>query len=469
MPARYGAATATWPLQASFMPGSTSAIAAAPTSRPAVHPGVNISQTQGQQIQRLPLVPDLTMAEESPIQTALDANNKRGALDALWTAMNGKDAAKYDTALLDGGKLYNKYGDSSLTAYADSFTDWLDEKLKDPATGMPAADRRDSGKVRSFMNTINVPRSVIKIRVELSNERFGHISNLYSTFRHEWIHVEQMVNAPLEYLSSNDFPAGVSNPSEGNVLAKREVEAYLWQAENLVQTGQINLPLRTWNLYQQINDFWGQTSWRRGDPDRAALFTRVQAAKNNCWQKGIEGFMTQAETAKAAFSTPVTAGEKAAFKEAWKYVEDLWGYKSYRPAAIVRALQARYDALAETEAGFDLEEFRTLITDTQAQLATVNDSGVAYNLLYALTNKWLNADGATRTALEATYKPVAQELWKKTFDILEKDAAENEGRRYGLKRWLGNMLLTGRRGTATLSFIDAATVAAYQARYDALP
>lgn len=406
-------------------------------------------------IQRTPSteVPDLDQKVVDDVNTALKADDKDAALQHILNALASMDATTFDTSVLHDNKLHTKLGSTSNTAQGPAFTAWLAGEL---AKG-PANLKRDKAKTKAFLSKLTVPKDKLDIIVQISEESFQNASRLYSTVRHEWIHVEQFKAKPLEYIASTEFPREYANPSDSDVLTAREIEAYLWEAEHMDQTGTKVLPYEVWNTWNQLRKKWSDIPARQKEPLKA----RFGAAFKNTWEVAFEGYLKEAEgITSAAGSSGIGDDEFKKLKEADRYLTDMWEHREDQTVAWSGFKDRR------------LAVKGTVLTKPLVEVeATLKAGSIAkgidgYNLWEPIVTQWINVDAPTQAVYKKRFAEVLPALFDATFTLFEKEFTEdysNGDKTYMESRFdfMGKMLIN-----ADKSMVKTSEQTKYKKRLD---
>lgn len=394
-------------------------------------------------------VPDLDEATVKAIKKAIAANDKAKALSILLKALNAKDPAFYDISILEDQKLFTKYGSTSNTAQGKNFKKWLPTAL----SKAPKDAKNNDGKMRTYLNTLKVPNGSLDVRVNISEKAFSSVSNLYSTVRHEYIHVNQIKAAPLLYISSSVWPRGYSNPSEKTELNKREIEAYLWEADNIKNTGLINDPQAIWNIRTQLSD-----EGLLGAKNIASYSARWEKALKDLWTLSATGYIQQGEaTIKAAGTNPLNATQVNKLEEVKRYLDDLWAYTKVN-AKDRTALKPRYQAISDAL-------FPSILAIAKKDMGSARSGYDGYNVWNPLIKAWRGLSSGAKTKNETAYKAVMLPLFSKAFSQMEtlfwkEQKANQDTNSYGLGNSMYKMIQ--RAGDC---FITGATLKDFQERF----
>ena len=390
-------------------------------------------------IQRAPSteVPDLDQKVVDEVKTALKGDNKEGALQGILNALVSIDPTKFDKSLLHENKLHTKAGSSSDTAQGPAFTAWLAGELAKGSADL----KTDKTKVGAFLSKLTVPKDKLDIKVRIAEEAFENVPRLYNTIRHEWVHVEQFKAKPLEYISTSEFPSEYANPSESDVLQAREIEAYLWEAEHMDQTGIKNLPYDVWNTWNNLRRKWSGTSVRREKPFKA----RFGAAFKNTWEVAFEGYLKKAEKIiSGAGSSGISEEELKQLEETNGYLTDMWGYRDNHNIAW-SGFKDRYFAVKGTS-------LTKALADIEAKLksGSITKGIDGLNLWEPTLKEWINLDASIQAAHKKRFSEIMPKLFDSTFVLFEKEFTEDYSR--GDKSYLesklefmGNMLLNSEK------------------------
>ena len=412
-------------------------------------------------IQRVPSkeVPDLEKDVVDKVNAALKAGQQQKALDLILAALIAKDPAAFDSKFLVGGRLHTKGGGNSLTETGPKFKKWLTDKLEKG----PKKAEDDEAACRKYMDTLSVPKDLPDIKISIANSRFKNVSILYSVIRHEFIHYQQVRKNPLKHLSTSEWPAGFANPSENGSLKVMEVEAYLWEAENLTKTGAIKKPQFVWNVYKMLNSSMSGAFSKEVKPFKK----RWNAALANLFKISLDGFLKEVETLIAKVGPgPVNKATYTKIEAAIVYVDDLWGYKQHYPAE-TKTLKKRYEKIKTFEKGVEsahnTSKFPAALTEAENKLKNAKDAYDGYNVWNPLYQDWIALDAKAQKQFEVRYTKIIVPAWTAAFEMINKrmvklyDKDKDDSR---LNR-LANVMFRVLQGS-TKSKIDAKTKAAKQ-------
>lgn len=406
---------------------------------------VQMQAAGGAVVQRNPSdeVPDLDEEVVKKLNEALARDDKDKALKIILDALVAKDKDAFDPAYLEGGKLYAKGGGDSNAGLGPNFKTWLEGEL---AKG-PEEIKSDSKACRKYLDTLEIPKGLPDIRINIAEARFISAPRLYSVVRHEFIHYAQFRKDPLRYISRYDFPKGYANPSTDSQGAINEVEAHVWEAENMEQTGIDKDPQYLWNTFENLNDYYGEINV--GEADH--LTQPFKDARNKLWKAAVSGYCDQGDPLlEKATAGTIVEDEQKKLDEVWRYIQNMWGYRAYRNQKDVTALEPRvakyeahYQRLAEQkakeEAKKEAEAFGGKIKTAEARLDKAANKVDAYNSMTSLLPAWRKLDADGKTEHEAAYTALTIRIWNTTWEYSLTDIeAAYEAKEERKVRWIFN-------------------------------
>lgn len=369
-------------------------------------------------VQRKPSdeIPDLEEEVVAEINAAIKAGKKRKALDLVLAALVAKDASKFNVNNLHLKKLHWVRGGDSSTVMGPKFKKWLTAEMKKA----PADVKKDEDESKKYLATLTVPDSELDIKINIAEERFISAPRLYSVTRHEFIHYDQVKANPFRYLSSSEFPRGYANPSEDSSLALMEVEAYLWEAEHVAETGVDKDPQYVWNVFTMLNEKWGESVAKEARP----LKRRWLKAMGEMWKVAVSGYLDQCEALITKAGTdPMEAKDFSTLEGHWIHLEDFWGYRiNYRP--LVAPLKPRVDKIEKYIQDFKDDkkaaQFGKKIKLRKREFKSARRGSDGFNVFVDFFNDWdeLNAKG--KAANKAEFEKAMGPIWIKSFDMLDK-------------------------------------------------
>jgi hypothetical protein len=381
-------------------------------------PALQRQAAPGNVIQKKPSteVPDLEEDVVTDLNKFIAAKDHQGALDCMLKALEKKDPATFDSKMLQGGKM-KPIGGTSNTGIGTKTQTWLKKELEKG----PKDIKTDEKACRKYLDGLAVPNDELQIRIEISTEALNSAANIYTTVRHEFIHFQQIKKAPLKYISSSDFPSGFANPSQSTDVALMEVEAYLWEAENIANTGADKDPWLLWNNYIHLNEKWGGTV----KTESATLKPRFLAAMETVWEKALDGYLVKAEALiKAAGTGAMDAKAVTALNDAMNYIGDLWAYRG-NYSAKEKTYQPRVEAVKkyqkDAEASKADAEFPTKLADAVKKFKSASSDYDGYNVWNRLVKDWKALSPTGQKKYEADYAKEVVPIWTGSFDMLDKD------------------------------------------------
>lgn len=373
-------------------------------------------------------VPDLQNGELAAIKKVI-ASDPDEALKQLVKALQRIDATQFSVDDLTGKRLGTR-GGPSVTKQGPVFQAWLDTYLDGVATAKSKTkDKLSKAEVKQAIRDAAPPADKKDISCSISTGAFSSASLLYSTVRHEFVHVGQIRASYLEYLPSSIMPQGVSSPSDSKVGEDREVEAYLWEMENLAHTGLTDLG-EVFLLWQQC-----ATAWQNSGPGANKFKTRFEAAFKTVWVKSMDGHLAAIDTAYQAFQKASAVADASKVQTLESNLDQLWRYRvnfGINWAPYVTKEAAAEKQLKEMNASIKADAFKKTLDGIDAKLkAGYPDDVEAFTALKDLTGQWDALDRATRDAVKDRFKATAPVLWEKTLTLMEAEIR----RRIGLQEF----------------------------------
>jgi uncharacterized protein DUF4157 len=401
----------------------TLALADNPTDKDAVKPDTAPKDTDPSTE-----VPDLRNGELAAIKKVITSDPDE-ALKQLLKALQRIDAKQFAVDDLTGKQLGTK-GGSSVTKQGPVFETWLDSYLGGVAAAKSKTkDKLTKAEVKQAIHEAVPPADKKDISCRISTGAFASASLLYSTVRHELVHVGQIRASYLEYLPSSLMPQGVSSPSDSKVGEDREVEAYLWEMEHLASTGLTDLG-EVFLLWEQCS-----TAWLNSGPGSNKLKARFEAAFKTVWGKSMDGHLAAIDTAYQAFKKTSSVASASNVQTLESNLDKLWRYRNnfginWNP--YVARETAAETQLKEMNASIKADAFKKTLDSVDAKIkAGYADDQGALTALKDLTGQWDALEQATRDAVKDRFKATAPVLWEKTLALMEAEIR----RRIGVKEF----------------------------------
>ncbi len=386
-------------------PGSPSAsfgtaqLTAAPLQRQAAPP-----QNAALQLTPSKEVPDLEEDVVTKVNAFLQAGKKQEAIDEIMKALAAKDPAQFDLSVLDGGKVHHTYSSSAHAALGPKAKAWLQTML----TKGPEKIKTDKAEMRKYLDTLALPKDQMDFHVEISDNFCNNAANLYSSIRHEFVHVGQKRANPFKYLSTSEIGRGWANPSLDYDHDFNEFEAYGWEADNLTQTGMDQRPSDAWNVYIQLAKHGPD---RTSDPDNNKLWKQKL---EKLWTTAFTGLLVRAEggITKQKAGTLDATGEKQLDDDHYQ-LKKLWGFGHNYPTSSEK-VEARYKAVNSYYEG---KEFVKLMKESETKILAAKKGYDGFNVWRPLHNEWINLSADLQQAHQAEYTRIMPGIWTKTFDL----------------------------------------------------
>lgn len=365
-----------------------------------------------------PDVPDLQKGEADALQKVLATDHDK-ALALLLKALQRIDATKFSSKDLTGKKLHTNDG-TATTYQGPEFKKWLEKCLDNYAKkhGKTRADLTGD-EVKAGMHAEPVPKDKQDITVEIGPSYFANLSLLYSSVRHEFVHVEQIRADYLGFIGSSALPDNVKQPDSGTLVEERETEAYLWEMENLDKTG-LKDPGNLYTVWWEGFRRWDADGKDFKDKTRA----RFKVAVINAWKRTMDAYIVAMngwnKTFKKDGSVPdadtVVYTAQEHLKNAWS-----WGTNfDYDPSPYEKQYKT---AIKQSEQilgnGAGAEFKKGLDAADSALKAGYTDASSAYSDWSDLTTKWINLDAELTKTYTARFKVTGPALWKQAFTLYE--------------------------------------------------
>lgn len=379
-------------------------------------------------------VPDLQNGELAAIKKVI-ASDPDQALKEVVKALQRIDAKQFVVDDLTGKELGTK-GGPSTTKQGPAFEAWLDgylagvlkDKTKD-ADKDGAAPKKDAkltaAEVKVAVGSAAPPADKKDISCRISTAAFASASLLYSTVRHEFVHVGQIRARYLEYIPDSVMPNGASSPSDAKVGADREVEAYLWEMENLANTGLTDLG--------EVFLLWDQckSAWQNSGPGSNKLQARFAAAFKAVWGKSMDGHLAAIDTAYKAFQKAGAVADAGKLQTQQDHLDTLWRFRNnfgIAWAPYVAKQAAAEKQLKEMNASIKADGFKKTLDSVDAKIkAGFADDQDALAALKDLVGKFDALEQATRDAVKDRFKATAPVLWEKTLALMEAEIRRRIG------------------------------------------
>jgi hypothetical protein len=373
-----------------------------------------------------PDVPDLLVADAKAIQAALvlargaatepeRAAAREKALKVMLICLQRVDRSKFASDGLVEGKIHYSEGNSK-TLQGEGFAVFLRAHLEKHATNL-GKKRTDLTKAEvtsalGALKVADIPKDDRTIHVQINTSHFATVSLLYSTVRHEWVHVEQLRAGYLAYIPDAVL-RGVPGPDTGTLYDDREVEAYLWEMENLAGTG-LKEASHVFTVWSQSAKHWGKA----GLQAKKTLDARFKAAFAPTWKLAVEGHVTAIAAHHAKLKKDATVENPATVRTLYRDLEQLW--KDRSRFGIEAGWKAHEAARATAIAQCEEILAKVISNDLDAADKAVAAGGLsaedAYRTWFRLLN--LPKDELPRSVValhEARFKTTAPPLWEKAF------------------------------------------------------
>jgi hypothetical protein len=363
-----------------------------------------------------PEVPDLQNGEVAAIKKVWSDQDK--VLAKLLVALQRIDATKFASGDLDGGVLHAGGGGTS-TQQGPRFEKWLETTLAARAKALSKkTSELSSAEVKAALKATPVPAASKDITVTIGAGHFASLPLLYSTVRHEFVHVAQLRADMTGYIPTNMMPAGLDSPSTSEAKNDRELDAYLWEMQNLAGTG-LKDTGELYLLWDKSSDAWqnaSATAQKKVDPQYGTAF-------NNVWGLAMDGHVAAIDTAYKAFKKAGTLADQNAVFTLQSHLKMMWSYRNNfgnkwatREASYKTALAQSEEMLGNGKA----DEFKKLIDAADAELKTGYKTGDdAYDTWNKLTTRWINLDPDLTKTFKARFQVTGPALWDKAFTLYE--------------------------------------------------
>lgn len=365
-----------------------------------------------------PDVPDLLQGEVTAIQKVLTTDQDK-ALALLLTALQRIDASKFSSKDLTDKKLHTNAG-TATTVQGPAFRKWLETSLDNFAKKHSKA-RRDlsADEIKAAIHADPVPASKKDITVEIGSSYFKSISLLYSSVRHEFVHVEQMRADYLGVIPDSIMPTGTRAPDAGTLLPEREVEAYLWEMENVDKTG-LKDPGSLYTLWDASSNKWNGA----GNDFKKKLRPRYKPAFVKMWKLSMSGHVAAIGDYYKIFKKDGTVPDadtlvytlQQHMKVLWDYGTSFDNDPSPSEKSYKAALKQSEEILGN---GADTEFKKALDAADAALKAGVTSYSDAFDTWFDLANQWYKLDPELQKTFTERYKVTGPKLWDKAFSLSE--------------------------------------------------
>jgi hypothetical protein len=356
-------------------------------------------------------VPDLTVAEVTAIKAVLKSD-RAAALKLLGKALLRIDAQAFSQADLEGNKLHVSGGSS--TAQGAAFQGWLMNYLDKYAKDRnKRRSKLTKAEVKAAIARATVPVGKKDIRVRIGRGHFASVSLLYSTVRHEFIHVQQLRKDYLAHIPDSVMPSGVNSPSSGTTHQDRELEAYLWEMEHLSGTGLSN-PSEIHLLWESCSNAW----LNAGPRARKKFGARFKKAFRVVWGKAMDAHLAAIASQHAVFLKTGSVPDEARLRTFKSDMGQMWIYRNNH------RIKWRPYTKKYAEAGKQLVAmlgslFKPYLKAAKKALQETDPAKV-YAAWLALLNQWINLDRDVRRSYRRQFAATAPALWKRSFTLNEK-------------------------------------------------
>jgi Domain of unknown function (DUF4157) len=411
-----------------------------------------------------PEVPDLQQGEVVAIKKVI-ASDQTTTLTLLLKALQRIDATTFAATDLTGHALDTK-GGGSMTRQGPGFQAWLETYLDGVATkASKTRDKLTKDEVKKAIAAAAPPAGKKDIEVRIGSAHFASVSLLYSSVRHEFIHVQQLRKDYLVHLPSSVMPSGVDAPDSGKVINDREVEAYLWEMEHLARTGltdagELHL------LWESCSNAYLNASTEGTKTYKA----RFEAAFTTVWKKAMDGHIAAIAVLHAELKKVGSVAEPGNVELLRRHMQEMWINRN-RFVNMGTAYDARHTtALAQGDemiASIKSDKLKKALDQADLDLKTGYTAGDdAYAAWDDLTTRWINLEVAAQKPLEARFKITDPALWDQAFTLYEAEVRKRikDGDPEVAQELLDHNIDTLFRNAGT-SFVKVAT---YTARRDAL-
>jgi len=362
-----------------------------------------------------PEVPDLQNGEVAAIKKVWGSQDD--VLKELLKALQRINATAFDSSDLEGGVLHA--GGGSRTRQGPKFQTWLETTLDAHAKTLKKKTSELKGaEVKAALKATPVPAASKDISVTIGSGHFASLPLLYSTVRHEFVHVAQLRPDMTGYIPTNMMPAGLDSPSTSSTGNDRELEAYQWEMEHLAGTG-LKDTGELFLLWDKSSDAWMNAS----PAARTKVDPQYGKAFNNVWGLAMDGHVAAIDTAYQAFKKAGKLADESAVRELQRELKLMWKYGGNfgnKPASREPSYKA---ALAQTEemlGSAKADAFKKLLDQADAELKTgykVGDD--AYDTWEKLTTRWINLDADQVKSFKARFEVTGPALWDKAFTLYE--------------------------------------------------
>ncbi|HEX8110394.1 MAG TPA: hypothetical protein VF516_21830, partial [Kofleriaceae bacterium] len=340
------------------------------------------------------------------------------ALALLLTALQGLNATLFKSDDLSNNQLEAATGRGpSITRQGRDFRTWLASEL-DRVAGDKGKAKEDLSpkEVKDVWQNAKPPRKDIQVRIGLGF--FTSVPLLYSTVRHEFIHVEQLRNNYLGILLDQVLPPRVKVPDIGGKVADFEIDPYLWEMEHLANTG-LKDPADLNSLLVSGDEKLGEASKTVQSANRGRFETAYQAV----WKKSMDETIAGITDEHTKFTTDGKVGNAARVSKLDESLGLLWKNKDKhknKPDGYAAGHKTATAQIAELVAASKAEAFGKLLDTIDTEVASGYRRGLtAYERWQEVTAAWNGLAPKAKAAIKARYDTAAPALWTKVFEVLE--------------------------------------------------
>lgn len=361
-------------------------------------------------------VPDLQHGEVTALNKVL-ATSPEDALKQLLKALQRIDATTFAATDLTEGKLHTS--GTTSTRQGPGFEAWLTTYLDGvAAAASKPRDKLTKAEIGKAIKDAAPPADKKDIRVAMGRGHFASAALLYSSVRHEFVHVQQIRKDYLAHIPSSVMPTGVAAPDFGSLGKDREVEAYLWEMEHLGNTG-LKDPSELKLLWKECSN-----AFLNASPAATATYgARFKAAFKDVWKKAMDGHIAAIADHHAKWKASGSVAEPGTVERLKDDLEMMWLNRDKFENTWSAHTAPHAAALAQANAliaAIKSDRFTKLLDKADKEVAAgYASSDDAFARWDEVTAAWGALDPAGKAAAQARYDTTAPALWEKTFDALE--------------------------------------------------
>lgn len=364
-------------------------------------------------------VPDLQQGEVAAINAVLQSDPDK-ALALVLQALQRLDATQFSSDDLTEHKLHVGLATlQSYTSQGKAFQAFLAARLDEAADKAgKTRDKLTKGEVKKVIQTATPSAADKDILVKIGTGFFSSASMLYSTVRHEFIHVQQLRKDFLGRIAHAVLPPRVADPGIGSDDSDHEVEPYLWEMENLAHTG-LKAPHDLVSLVT-----FGTSNFESASKGmKKSHQARFETAFKTVWKAAIDAHIAAIADLYTSFSTGGTVPDGVAVENLTDGLSKVWAHRKKfgNPWSSYEAShKTAVDHAAEMAAAAKADAFTKLLDDVDKEVAAGYASDFnAVRRWDEVNDAWAALDAKTQKTMKPRYDKLAPALWEKVFDAVE--------------------------------------------------